>query len=158
MKMRTHTLKKSHFGDRIVILSDGSVSNGLWAMRKSAIANADVFVNPDTAGAAMGIRDARSTRSIFETIATSGEIHEWTPTHFCQVDLHIRVRIFQSTKTGKFAGVDVKILAVAGLEEKSIYGVDPAQPFMDANTVEKATFIAMPYRIYPFPVVEEPTR
>jgi hypothetical protein len=150
----TVTLKKSHFAGQLRVMSD-SVSNGQWAIRKTAVKNAVIFASAELARQSLGIDDARDMEnSTFKTIFPGGELHEWKATKFCYVADRIQARMFQSVKTGELAGIDMKILDVIGLTDEcaSVFGVDPLKPFVNAATREDATFVAMPYRrIEPFP-------
>jgi hypothetical protein len=149
----TVTLKKSHFAGRLRVMSD-SVSNGYWAIRKTAVKNAVIFASAELAGQSLGIDEAHDMENgTFETFFPGGELHEWKATKFCYVADRIQARMFQSVKTGELAGIDMKILDVIGLtdERASVFGVDPLKPFVNAATRDAATFVAMPCRIEPFP-------
>lgn len=155
--MNPVNLKKSHFcGSGIIILADGAVADGKWAMRASRVKNALVFTSPDTASAALGI-PARAIEQTFESICPGGEVHEWAPTKFAYLYNGIVARVFKSAKTGEFAGIDKRILAVAGIDDDSthLWGKDQRSPFIDAATREEASFIAMPFKIEPFPATED---
>ncbi len=150
----TVTLKKSHFAERQLIVMSDSVSNGQWAIRKTAVKNAVIFANAELARQSLGIDDARDMENnTFETISPGGELHEWKATKFCYVAKWKQARVFQSVKTGELAGIDMKVLDVIGLtdERASVFGVDPLKPFVNAATRDDATFVAMPCRIAPFP-------
>jgi hypothetical protein len=155
----TVTLKKTHFQGQLLVMSDG-VSNGRWAIRKTAIVNAAIFATAKLAGQSLGIADAKDLKTGMDLIMPRGEIHEWKATKYLYSERKDKVaRVFQSTKTGEFAGIDVKILTIIGLADDAyatLYGVGPNKPFVNATTIDEATFVAMPYRIEAFP--QEPTR
>lgn len=156
--MATITLKKSHFQGRFFLLSDGAVSNGHWALKKEVVKNALTVASIEAAMQTYAVTDTREIKSAFEQIGPSGELHEWTATAYLN-DLGKTVaRVFQSTKTGELAGLDVRYLDIMGLNEKyaSVYGETPTKPFVNAPTLADAVFIIMPVRIDALPVVKEP--
>lgn len=151
--MNPVTLKKPHFnGNDVLIMADGAISDGYWAIRSGAVKNAAAFTTPEVAAAALGL-NGRTVSQVFDDIAPSGDLHQWTATRWVCAYARVEARVFQSTETGEFAGIARRILAIAGLDEPfvCVFGKDPKAPFMDAATITDAVFIAMPFKIEPFP-------
>lgn len=148
------TLKKAHF-DGCVRLLAGAISNGKWALRLGAVDNAAAFATHESAGAAMGIYDSRLMTTTFEDIGPSGKLHAWVTTKFLFQEHRITARILQSEKTGALACIDARMLAMldADLPGETFYGVDVDKPFINAETIEKASMILMPFKLDPLPDV-----
>ena len=147
------TLKKEHFGDCFFLLSGGVVSNGHWAIKPEVVKNAALVASVDAAKQAFGVSRAKEIASTFEQIGPSGELHEWAATAFLNDLGRTVARVFQSTKTGEFVGLDRRYLAILDRDAKgaSMYGVAPGKPFVNAPTLADAVFLVMPVRIDAFP-------
>lgn len=154
--MSTVTLKKSHFSGHVFLMSDGAVSNGHWALKKEAIKNATMVSSLDAVTEAFGLTNTQAVARTFEQLGLSGELHEWTATKFLNDTDEITARIFQSTKTGEFVGLDVRYLAILDLDtcHASVYGSERNKPFVNAPTLADSVFLIMPVRLDPFPVAE----
>lgn len=153
--MSTITLKKSHFRGRFFLMSDGSVTNGHWALKKEVIKNALTVASVDAAIQTYAVTYAKDIESTFEQVGPSGELHEWTGTAFLNDLGRTVARIFKSTKTGELVGLDVRYLEIMGLNEKraSVYGAENAKPFVNAPTLADSVFIIMPDLIDALPEV-----
>jgi hypothetical protein len=143
-------LKKAHFNGNYILMSDGSISNGHWALRKTAIENYPLVCSIDVA-AAFGIPGGRDAdTSTFETLAPTAELTEWAALAWVwNIDeKSTNVRVFRN-EAGELATFDARYLRMIDADQvdAKLYGHDPHAPFVDAATISESSLILMPTRI-----------
>ena len=119
------------------------VSNGYWAVKRTAIENAAMFANEETARTFTGldVRTVGETASIWPT----GELTQVLPTAL-QIKGCVTVQTLYRGALG-WAAFDAAYLKALGAGDKPLWHKIVDGPVIDAPTWEKATFILMPTSI-----------
>lgn len=128
---------------REVRVMESWITNGHWALRRSAIANLPTLDGPVASDAVLRRCLPQRVRPWHAT----GHVLVVPPGHGTSREL--RVGVFMNEAGTQRVAFDVRYLALLKLARlpATLYGTGPGEPFRNAARVREATAVLMPVRL-----------